>query len=112
MPSDLDSADLWLSALRAGGRRPKTLQTYAYAVDHLRAWRQTDADLTTLTKLEARAFVRSMLDRYRPGSVRCVVKSLKAFYGWLVTEGEIEASPFHNVSVSVPDEEQKVVSDD
>ena len=57
MPSDSTSADsIWLAALRASGRSPKTLESYAAAVAMLRAWRTSDPDLITLTRFEALAF--------------------------------------------------------
>ena len=56
---------------RAQGRSPRTIITYEDAVEKLRAWRNVNPPsgegLETLTKLEARAFVRMLLDTYTPG---------------------------------------------
>ena len=39
---------IWLSALRAAGRKPATLSIYRYSVEQLLEWRQGDPDVGTL----------------------------------------------------------------
>jgi Phage integrase, N-terminal SAM-like domain len=88
-----DAAEIWLSALRAAGRSAKTIETYGHAVHQLRVWRQSlggDDDLCALSKLEARAFVSHLLDRYSPGGVRVRQQSLRALYGWIGQVSELQ----------------------
>ena len=109
---------IWLASLRAAGRAPKTLETYAYAVDQLSGWRtsdehpQPDGDLTTMTRLEALTYTRWLLDRYKPMGVRSRIKTLRNFFGWCMVEEMVTENPFSRVQVSVPDEDQPVVSDE
>ncbi len=111
-----DAAEIWLAFLRASGRSPATLKIYGHSVDRLRAWRsETGGDgrrLETLTRMEALAFVQYLLDRHQANGVRTRVKSLRAFFGWLVAEEFIAVNPFNRINISVPDKEQPVVDDD
>ena len=72
--SAFDLAELWLSSCRAQGRSPRTIITYEDAVKKFRARRNSTPasgeGLETLTKLEARAFVRMLLETYTPGWCR------------------------------------------
>lgn len=104
--------EIWLAGLRAAGRSPHTISTYRAAVALLRDWRVADADLTTLSKLEARAFTAALMEHYTPGGVQCRLRSLKAFFGWLVNEEEIAANPFKGVNVKVPDKPQPIADED
>jgi len=124
-----DAADLWLASLRASGRSPKTTDIYEYAIKQLRAWRQTivgngsetmrehgsetiGADgLENLTRLEAMAFTRHLLDQYAPAGVKSRIKSLTNFFNWCVAEGLCDTNPFAKVKVSVPDEAQPILSE-
>ena len=101
IPMDgFDAAEMWLSALRAAGRSPATLASYRHAVDKLRAWRP--GDLTTLSRFEAIRFVQHLSDNYAPGGVASRVRSLRAFFGWLVNEEFVAANPFARIRISVP----------
>ena len=113
MPSnhDIDSADIWLSALRAAGHSPKTLETYGHAVRQLRDWWQSNQDLSTLTKLEARAFVRHLQETYTPGGTRVRVRSLRALFGWLIGEALVTDNPFANLRLTVADTPQRTATD-
>ena len=108
--SALDLSELWLSSCRAAGRRPATIRTYEQALGALREWR-TDQNLETLTKLEARAFVRWMLERWTPGGAAFRLRSIKPFYTWLVAEEEIEATPFKGIHVAVPEKVQTTATE-
>ena len=102
--SGFDLAELWLSSAVAAGRSPATIKTYEQALRSLREWRtMREHGLETLTKLEARAWVRWMLDQYTPGGVAFRLRSIKPFYSWLVAEQEIEVSPFKGIHVAVPE---------
>ena len=113
MPSDSTSADsIWLSALRASGRSPKTLESYAAAVAMLRAWRTNDPDLTTVTRFEALAFVKQLGEQYRPGVVALRVRSLRAMFGWLLLEEMVESNPFARITITVPAEAKPNATDE
>jgi site-specific recombinase XerD len=101
---------VWLSALRAQGRSPKTLVTYEHAVRQLREWRQADPDLSTLTRLEALAFVRHLGERFQSGGVATRVRSLRAMYSWLLSEELVTSNPFARITVSVPREANPTAS--
>lgn len=110
-----DAAELWLSALRAGGRSPATLASYRHAVEKLRTWRKAvagDNDLMTLTKFEALRFVQHLQDQYQPGGVSNRVRSLRAMYNWLLAEEMVESNPFARVKISVPQEAKTTATEE
>lgn len=109
---NFDLAEAWLSACESVGRRPRTVALYRIHVGLLRAWRTADPDLATLTKLEARAFTKRLLEHHSPGGAALIVRSLKAFYSWLVLEEEITASPFKGVSIHVPERPMLTATDE
>lgn len=114
---DFDAADLWLASLRASGRSPKTTDIYEYAINQLRAWRQSmhgvmDCPLESLTRLEAMAFTRHLLDQYAPAGVKSRIKSLTNFYNWCLAEGLCDTNPFAKVKVTVPDVAQPSLGDE
>jgi integrase len=92
---------MWLTALRAAGRSPKTLFIYDYAVGQLDDWRG-DADLTTVSRFEALRFVQALTDQFKPSGVASRVKALRAFYNWCVAEELAATNPFARVTVTVP----------
>ncbi len=107
------AAALWLASLRAMGRSSKTTDIYGYATGQLHEWRASrDTGLETLTKLEALAFTNHLLERYEPGGVQTRIKALRAFYNFLVAEEMATLNPFARVQVTVPDEDQPVVSEE
>jgi integrase/recombinase XerC len=61
---------------------------------------------------QARAFTAHLQEQYTPGGVVSRLRSLKALYGWLVAEEEIDANPFRGVTVKVPDKPQPIADDD
>lgn len=108
MPSDLDIDTLWLSALRSAGRSPKTLSTYAYCVEQLKAWRP--GQLETLSRFEALAFVKHLGDQYTPGGVSLRVRSLRALWSWALAEEMVESNVFARIKVSVTPEAKPTAS--
>jgi site-specific recombinase XerD len=110
--ANYDLAELWLSAGRAVGRSPHTIASYRSAIGLLRRWRSADPNLETLSKLEARAFTRWLLDTYTPGGASNRVRSLRAFYSWLIAEEEITANPFKGVRIDVPETPRRIADDD
>jgi integrase len=122
MPPAFDLAEVWLSTVAALGRSCHTVATYRYAVEELRAWRRGlveaaggfahAADLSNVTRPEARAYVAHLLTRHVPSGANNRLRSLSAFFGWLVAEGEAEASPFKGLRVAENPEPQLVASDE
>ena len=107
------TAALWLASLRSMGRSPKTIEIYSYATRQLHEWRASrDDGLETLTRLEALAFTNHLLERFEPGGVRTRIKALRAFYGFVIAEELATVNPFGRVQVTVPDEDQPVVSEE
>ena len=95
MPSDsaFCPTEIWLAALAAQGRSPKTIESYSAAVGKLRQWRQPPGgheSLDTLTRLEAMSFARHMTDTYTPGGAAVRLRALRAGWGWMVEEGLVE----------------------
>jgi len=93
------------------GRKSATLSIYRYAVKQLLEWRQGDPDLTTVTRVEALAFVRHLTDTYKPSGVLCRVKALRAFYSWAVAEELAPANPFVRITISVPEDPRPTASE-
>lgn len=107
-----DMAEAYLSACEAAGLKATTIGTYRTAIDGLREWRTADPHLETLTKLEARAFTKHMLEHRTPGGAAMRLRGLRAFYNWLVREEEIASSPFKGVSVKVPEQPRLTATED
>ncbi len=64
------------------------------------------------TRAEAYGFVQWLGDNYKPGGVAIRVRSLRAYYGWLVNEELIDKNPFKGITISVPAEAKLTPSDD
>jgi integrase/recombinase XerD len=109
--SDLCPTLTWLDAVKAAGRSPKTLASYAAAVATLRSWAQR-GDLSDLTRAEAVAFVGWLQERYAPGGVALRVRSLRAGWSWMTDEGLVEKNVFARMRISVPAEAQTTASRD
>ena len=65
-----------------------------------------------MTRAEAYGFVQWLGDNYKPGGVAIRVRSLRAYYGWLVKEELIDKNPFKGITVSVPAEAKLTPSED
>ncbi len=64
-----------------------------------------------MTRAEAYGFVQWLGDNYKPG-VAIRVRSLRAYYGWLLQEELIVKNPFKGITVSVPSEAKLTPSED
>ena len=110
--ADIPTTDeIWLAALRAAGRSPATIASYRHAIGCLQQWRGT-TELDDVTRAEAYGFVQWLGDNYKPGGVAIRVRSLRAYYGWLVKEELIDKNPFKGITVSVPAEAKLTPSED
>jgi hypothetical protein len=84
-------ATVWLSALRAAGRSPRTIDHYTYCARARGEWRSTTDDLSTVTRLEALAYVRHHTDDRAPAGALSPPFDQSAV--WLVAEEIIERNP-------------------
>jgi integrase/recombinase XerD len=107
----LTTDEIWLAALRAAGRSPATIASYRHAIGCLQQWRGT-TELDDVTRAEAYGFVQWLGDNYKSGGVAIRVRSLRAYYGWLVKEELIDKNPFTGITVSVPAEAKLTPSED
>lgn len=110
MSHNFTTVDEYLATLRAMGRRPATLAHYEYVLNHLTSWR--GQDITDLTRLEARSYLRTLTDTYAPGGVASRLKALRSFYSWCVREELATENPFRGLTVKVPDEAQPTATEE
>src|SRR5262245_65841272 len=112
MPSDCEICPtrIWLSALTAQGRSPKTIESYAAAVGKLRDW--VGGDVSGLTRLEAMAFAAHLRETYTPGGAAVRLRALRAGWGWMAEEGLVEGNVFARMRISVPEVAQRTASDE
>ena len=93
----LDSAiSSWDRALRARNRSPKTIRSYIDTArlleDFLR--RHQISDRVRAVKAEhVELLIQDQLRRWRPTTAAVRYRSLQQFFGWLVSQNHIEASP-------------------
>jgi integrase len=102
---------IWLTALAAAGRSPKTIESYTAAVGKLRDWCQLD-DLSALTRLQAMSFVRHLTETYTPGGVAVRVRALRAGWSWMAAEEMVESNVFARMKISVPETPQRTAGAD
>jgi integrase/recombinase XerC len=116
MPSDsgICPTDIWLAALAAQGRSPKTIESYSAAVGKLRQWRETTPaagqGLDSLTRIEALAFARHLNDTYTPGGAAVRLRALRAGWSWMLEEDLVPTNVFARMRISVPEKAQQTAS--
>lgn len=104
LPTLLDSFD---TALRARRRSERTRYLYRQASERLVAWlvahdRPTEVDAIDRRTLER--YFADLADELGPTTVAMHYRSLRALFGWLVDEDELDRSPFAGMQQpSVPD---------
>jgi len=89
--------------LRAANVSPRTIQTYREAVDQLSAFLSAKGMPTDVAKIKrehVEAFIDDVLHRqhadgtpFKASTAHNRYRGCKAFFGWLVEEGEIKTSP-------------------
>lgn len=109
----VDLPDSWLPlwrsyvrALRARNRSERTLRSYAAALRALAAAVAPAPTLERLTRQHLEQFVDGLQrGGAKPAYVAIHFRSLRAFFNWLVEEGELAASPMARMrEPAVPDE--------
>jgi integrase len=105
----------WMLALRADGKSQRTLDTYGEAADQFIAFLaeppplpEDVADLLDTTRLvtgprditatHLRAFMSYLLQAHRPSTANNRYRGLQQWFRWMVSEDEIEYSPFAKLS--------------
>ena len=86
----------WQRALRAQRASPATIDTYASAVRQLHAFlveRGMPLVPASIRRDHVEAFIESLLERWKPATAHNRYRGCRAFFEWLVEEGEIDASP-------------------
>lgn len=77
----------WIGTLRAEGKSPRTVRSYAIAVRMLLEF--TGGAMPS--RRDIRAFMAQELARTAPASATCCLRGIKSFCRWLTAEGEAEA---------------------
>lgn len=102
-------------ALRARKRAESTRNIYRRSFDRLLSWlAETDrsTDLDTIDHQTLNRFFVDQSERLSDTSVAMDYRSLRAFFGWLVAEDELDRSPFDKMAVpSVEDRPPEVIPD-
>lgn len=98
----------WCYALRAEHKSPRTIETYALAVNQLLAHNGGEIP----TRLEIRTFLNWFLDNRAPATAAIRHRGLKRFFDWCVMEKEIPESPMTGMrEPKVPEVEIPVLED-
>jgi site-specific recombinase XerD len=93
----------FLRHLRAENRSDATLSTYTQSVEAFCRCAGPD-DPLAVRRSQVEEFIAVELERNSPSTARIRFVSLRAFYNWLVAEGELERSPLERMRPpKVPD---------
>lgn len=120
VPDGLPFDDAWLAwevALNARYRSPGTIKSYRETVQQFATWRVGQGladDVEHVTPQDVRLFLTSERERTSPGNAAKLFRNLRAFFRWLIKEGErAEPSPVHGEDAPhVPEEERPPFTDD
>lgn len=85
----------WGRHLR-GSHSPRTITTYATAAGQLHAYLVAEGMPTAPAAIQrehVEAFIVDLLARHAPATAHNRYRALRSFFGWLVEEGEVPASP-------------------
>ena len=102
-------------ALRAANKAPRTVRTYALAVDQLAAFLAEHGYSTALDEID-RAAIREhlawLVDNRAAATAAQRYASLRQFFRWAVEEGELDSHPMDGIKKPrVPDKPVPVLSD-
>ncbi len=118
-PDDTTSSELltllasWRRHLLAQRMSPATLSTYAAAVralDTFPAAQGMPQAASSITREHVEAFITHLLAERAPATAHNRYRALRSFFGWLVEEGEISASPMARMKPPrLPEEPPRVL---
>lgn len=93
LPSLLDS---YVLHMRAANKSPRTVETYTEAVGQLDAFlagQGMPRQVAHIKREHVESFIADLLTRWKPATANNRYRGCRSFFGWLVEEGEITASP-------------------
>jgi len=90
---------LWADSLRAENKSPNTIRSYVDSVERFLEFCGTDPSQPT--RRAVRAFLGDQLRRNSAGTAAIRHRSLRAWFKWLVVEGEIETDPMVGIPAPV-----------
>jgi integrase/recombinase XerC len=99
--------DSWVLALEAENKSPTTVVNYTGSIDMLVRWLIAEHDKPAPEEVTAemcRGFLAELLATREPATARTRWNGMRQFFGWCLTEGELEVSPMAEVKPpEVPD---------
>jgi site-specific recombinase XerD len=105
----------FVRSLRASNRAEPTIEAYSQGVRQLATYLKAQGRLaapTEVTRGDVQGFLGDLLSRHRPATALTRYKAIRAFYGWLEAEGELERSPMLGVKPpQVPENPPPVLSE-
>jgi integrase/recombinase XerC len=87
-------------ALRAANRSEATVESYGQAVRQLAVYLEGQRRLaapTEVARADVQGFIADLLRHWKPATAQSRYKGARAFFAWLVAEGELERSPMEGV---------------
>ncbi len=103
-------------SLLAENKSPMTIKAYLEALrlfDRYAADNGMPREATSIRREHVEAFIADVLAHWKPATAHNRYRSLKSFWKWCVSEGEIKDSPMRNMSPpKVPDDPPPVLSQD
>jgi site-specific recombinase XerD len=102
-------------ALRAGNKSGATVESYTQGVRQLATYLKAQGRLaapTEVTRGDVQGFIADLLSRWSPSTALARYKAVRAFFAWLVDDGELERSPMLGVKPpTVPEQPPPVLSE-
>jgi site-specific recombinase XerD len=102
----------WGRSLRAANLSRNTIESYAYAAAQFGAFardRGMPTDVASITREHVEAFIEHLVGERSAKTARIRYGGLRSFFGFMVDEGEIPASPMANMRPpTVPEVETRV----
>jgi len=103
-------------AMKAANLSPRTVHTYAEAVDLLGrflAAKGMPQNVASVTREHVEEFINDLLEHRKPATAANRFRSLQQFFKWLVEEGEIKESPMAHMRVpKVPEYEPPILREE
>jgi site-specific recombinase XerD len=103
-------------SLRARNRAPRTVSTYAFAVEQFGTWLEDTDRPTALDRIDRQtieAYLAHLVDTRSAATASQRYSSLRQFFRWCVEEGELAAHPMDGLrKPSVPDKPVPIYTDD
>jgi site-specific recombinase XerD len=124
MPSAVVSAPDSLAALAksfersllAANKSPMTVKSYLDAArlfGEFLIGRGMPTRVEAISREHVEEFLTDQLRRWKPATAQARYKGLRAFFGWLLEEGEVAASPMARIKPpQVPEQPPEVLSDE